>query len=184
MPSQPTVPVALDKAYTLAQWLIAKIAAMPRAHRFTLGDRLYSQSLDLVTALTQASFSRDKSRALETASDRVNSLRILLRLAKDTRLYRLSLHPAKCGVFWCRDGFPFLGFRLFPTHSRLVRSNVVQFRRRLRRLHADYQAGLIDWETVNQSVQAWIGHAMHGDTWRLREQVFEAFPFLGDYPAQ
>jgi hypothetical protein len=34
-------------------------------------------------------------------------------------------------------------------------------------------------ETVSQSVQAWIGHAMHGDTWRLREQIFEAFPFLG-----
>ena len=28
------------------------------------------------------------------------------------------------------------------------------------------------------SVQAWIGHAMHGDSWRLREQIFEAFPFL------
>ena len=59
---------------------------MPRAHRFTLGDRIYSQSLDLVTALTQAAFSRDKPRTLETASDRVNSLRILLRLAKDIQL--------------------------------------------------------------------------------------------------
>lgn len=59
---------------------------MPRAHRYTLGDRIYSQSLDLVTTLTQASFSRDKSRALEGASDRVNSLRILLRLAQDIRL--------------------------------------------------------------------------------------------------
>ena len=91
MPSPPTAPVALDKAYALALWLIAKTAAMPRAHRFTLGDRIYSQSLDLVTALTQASFSRDKSRALETAGDRVNSLRILLRLAKDIRL--LSFDP-------------------------------------------------------------------------------------------
>ena len=51
-------------------------------------------------------------------------------------------------------------------------------RRRLRRLHADYHAGLIGMDTVRQSVQAWIGHAMHGDTWRLREQIFEAFPFL------
>ncbi len=64
---------------------------MPRAHRFTLGDRIYSQSLDLVTALTQAAFNRDKLGALEIASDRVNSLRILLRLAKDVRL--LSFEP-------------------------------------------------------------------------------------------
>jgi hypothetical protein len=92
--------------------------------------------------------------------------------------FRLTLHPGKSRIHWCRDGFPFLGFRLFPTHARLVRPNVVRFRRRLRRLHADYHAGLIGMETVNQSVQAWIGHAMHGDTWRLREQIFEAFRFL------
>jgi len=96
--------------------------------------------------------------------------------------FRLTLHPGKSRVHRCRDGFPFLGFRLFPTHARLARANVVRFRRRLRRLHADYHAGLIGKETVNQSVQAWIGHAMHGDTWRLREQIFEAFPFLaGDH---
>src|SRR5271165_6091493 len=91
MPSPPTTPVALDKAYTLALWLVAKTSAMPRVHRFTLGDRIYSQSLDLVGALTQATFSRDKSHALDTASDRVNSLRVLLRLAKDLRL--LSFDP-------------------------------------------------------------------------------------------
>jgi len=91
--------------------------------------------------------------------------------------FRLTLHPTKSRVHWCRDGFPFLGFRLFPTHARLARSNVIHFRRRLRRLHADYHAGLIDKETVNRSVRAWIGHAMHGDTWRLREQIFQAFPF-------
>ena len=99
--------------------------------------------------------------------------------------FRLTLHPGKSRVHRCRDGFPFLGFRLLPTHARLVRPNVVRFRRRLRRLHADYHAGLIDMETVNQSVRAWIGHAMHGDTWRLREQIFEAFPFLaGDRRAK
>ncbi len=96
--------------------------------------------------------------------------------------FRLTLHPGKSHVYRCRDGFSFLGFRLLPTHTRLARANVVRFRRRLRRLHADYHSGLVDREAVNQSVQAWIGHAMHGDTWRLREQIFEAFPFLaGDY---
>lgn len=92
--------------------------------------------------------------------------------------YRLTLHSGKSRVYRCRDGFPFLGFRLFPTHARLARPNVVRFRRRLRRLHAAYHAGLIDRETVDQSVRAWIGHAMHGDTWLLREQIFEAFPFV------
>ena len=41
-----TPPVALDKAYALTLWLL------PRAYRFTLGDRLSSQSLDLLAALS------------------------------------------------------------------------------------------------------------------------------------
>src|SRR5438270_4139817 len=98
MPSPPTAPVALDKAYALALWLIGKIGAMPRAHRFTLGDRIYCQSLDLVTALTQATFSSDKSLPLETASDRVNSLRILLRLAKDIKLLPFDPYTYATGI--------------------------------------------------------------------------------------
>jgi hypothetical protein len=91
--------------------------------------------------------------------------------------YRLTLHANKSRVYRCRDGFPFLGFQLLPTHARLLRPNVVRFRRHLRQLHAEYHAGRIDKEAVNQSVRAWISHAMHGDTWRLREQLFDAFTF-------
>ena len=98
MPSPPTTPFALDNAYTLTLWVIAKSAAMPRAHRFTLGDRIYSQSLDLVTALTQAVFSRDMSRALETAGDRVNSLRILLHLAKDIKFLSFDSYIYATGL--------------------------------------------------------------------------------------
>ncbi len=88
--------------------------------------------------------------------------------------YRLTLHPGKSSVYRCRDGFPFLGFRLLPMHAGLTRANVVRFRRRLRALSDAYHAGRIGNSEVNQSVRAWIGHAMHGDTWRLREHTWMA----------
>ena len=94
----PTVPVALEKAYGLALWLVAKTESMPRSHRFTLGERLYSQTLDLVSSLTQATFSRDKSRALESAGERVNSLRILVRLAKDIKLFSFDSYTHATGL--------------------------------------------------------------------------------------
>jgi hypothetical protein len=100
-----------------------------------------------------------------------------LRIREFLCKFRLTLHPGKTRVYVCREGFPFLGYRLFPTHARLARANVVRFRRRLRDLRDDYHAGLIGKDSVNQSVRAWIGHAMHGDTWRLREQIFGQFPF-------
>ncbi len=48
--------------------------------------------------LTQAAFSRDKARALETASDRVNSLRIFLRLAKDLQLLSFDSYTYATGL--------------------------------------------------------------------------------------
>ena len=92
--------------------------------------------------------------------------------------YRLLMHPAKSRVYQTAEGFTFLGWRIFPTHTRLVQPNVQRFRARLRDLQRDYQAGRIDWDDVSQSVQSWIGHAGHGDTWRLRQRIFDEFPFV------
>lgn len=98
MPLHPIPPVALEKAYALTQWLIPRIASMPRAHRFTLGDRIYTSALDLVTALTQASFTREKSSPLDVAASHVNALRILLRLSKDLRLLSFDSYAYAAGL--------------------------------------------------------------------------------------
>lgn len=90
---------------------------------------------------------------------------------------RLRIHPGKSRIYRAADGVTFLGWRLFPDRLRLVRDNVKRFRRKLRRLQEDYHAGRVEWEDVDSRVRAWIAHAAHGDTWKLREQVFEAIPF-------
>jgi hypothetical protein len=90
---------------------------------------------------------------------------------------RLVLHPGKSRIYRVRDGFPFLGWRIFPETARLQRGNVVRFRRKMKALRKDWLAGRVDWEEVRASVAAWVGHAMHGDTWRLREEIFGKFGF-------
>jgi len=92
--------------------------------------------------------------------------------------YRLRIHPLKSRVYPIADGFTFLGWRIFPTHTRLVKPNVKRFRARLRQLQHDYRHGRVDWDEVNHAVQSWIGHASHGNTWRLRERIFDDFPFV------
>src|ERR1017187_202034 len=57
---------------------------------------------------------------------------------------RLEIHPGKS--------------RIFPGRTRLVRGNVVRFRRRMRSLAAEY-----------------VAHTAHGDTWKLRQQIFGQF---------
>lgn len=90
---------------------------------------------------------------------------------------RLRIHAGKSRIYRTRDGVTFLGWRVFPEKRRLVRENVARFRRRLRGLRARWSCGEVDWREVRQSVAAWIGHAMHGDTQRLRNELFGKVPF-------
>jgi retron-type reverse transcriptase len=101
------------------------------------------------------------------------------RAAIESRLaeLRLLLHPGKSRTYRTADGITFLGWRIFSDHRRLVRGNVVRFRRRIASLQRRFDAGTITWEEVEPRLQAWNAHAAHGDTWRLREQIFERFPF-------
>jgi retron-type reverse transcriptase len=97
----------------------------------------------------------------------------------DTELaaLRLRLHEGKSRVYRTASGITFLGWRILPCGRRLVRRNVVRFRRRMRCLQRRFRAGEVDWDYVQACLQAWNAHAEHGDTWRLREQIFAQFPF-------
>jgi retron-type reverse transcriptase len=91
--------------------------------------------------------------------------------------FRLIVHPGKSRVYRSADGVTFLGWRIFPGKRRLVRGNVVRFRRRLRDMQRSFGRGEIEWEQIRPRVEAWIAHASHGDTWRLRERIFSEIAF-------
>jgi RNA-directed DNA polymerase len=89
---------------------------------------------------------------------------------------RLVLHPKKSLVFPVKVGVDFCGFRIYPTHRRLRRSNIRRFVGRFRRQREAYQRGELSLEEMKASVQSWIAHAAHGDTWRLRQRLFADYP--------
>jgi retron-type reverse transcriptase len=91
---------------------------------------------------------------------------------------RLQLHPKKSVVFPARVGIGFLGFRHFRTHRRLLPSNARRFQRRLRGFAETYRQGEMSIEEINQSVQSWVAHAEHGNTWRLRNRIFGSVRFV------
>jgi hypothetical protein len=79
-------PVAVQRTYDLAIWLIAKVEKFPRSLRFSLGERLIGRSLDLLEALASAAYAKDKMALLERANLSVTSLRFLLRMSFDLKL--------------------------------------------------------------------------------------------------
>jgi RNA-directed DNA polymerase len=92
---------------------------------------------------------------------------------------RLRLHEREAVVFPVSTGIPFLGWRVYPDHRRLKRRNGVAFQRRFSRLLGEYAAGRIPWEQVDASVQGWIAHAAHGDTWGLRRALVSSVVLPG-----
>jgi hypothetical protein len=90
--------------------------------------------------------------------------------------FRLAIHEERAHPRPVTEGIPFLGFTVFPTHRRLKRRRGIAYRRRFRRLLAAYAAGEVPLERVTASVQGWVNHASHGDTWGLRRAILAATP--------
>jgi hypothetical protein len=91
---------------------------------------------------------------------------------------RLKLHPRKTFVTSCRAPAQFLGFVLYDDgHRRLPEDNVWRFRNRLRGLRDRWRTGRINIDDVDARVGAWIAHAEHADTWRLRHAIFQGGRF-------
>ena len=70
--------------YDVIVWLSAKLAKFPKAHRFTIGDRIMTTCLDILDQLIVAQYVRaQRAMALHTANALLERLRYLVRLAKD-----------------------------------------------------------------------------------------------------
>ncbi|MEM7578403.1 MAG: reverse transcriptase domain-containing protein [Cyanobacteria bacterium P01_A01_bin.80] len=90
---------------------------------------------------------------------------------------RLKIHPIKSQLFATKYGANFLGFRVFPDCIRVRQQNLRQGRRRLKKLQLNYAQGRISWLKVSQSLQSWFAHLDHGDTWQLKNRIFNSLDF-------
>lgn len=94
------------------------------------------------------------------------------RAAIEARLgrLRLAIHPG-AHPRPVSEGFPFLGFTVFPYRRRLKRRKVVHTRRRLARLLDGYASGTTPRIAVATFVKSWLNHARYGNTVGLRKAI-------------
>lgn len=93
---------------------------------------------------------------------------------------RLKIHPIKSQVFTTKLGATFVGFRVLPDRIRVKNDNVHRGKKRLRKMRIDFAEGIITEEEIARSLQSWIAHLQHGDTWRLRQKIFNSLRFARD----
>jgi retron-type reverse transcriptase len=84
---------------------------------------------------------------------------------------RLKIHPIKSQLFKTLQGANFVGFRVLPDRIRVRNDNLRRARRRLKVLQRQYEAGEIELAALEQRLRSWEAHLLHGDTYRLRQQV-------------
>jgi RNA-directed DNA polymerase len=83
---------------------------------------------------------------------------------------RLTIHPG-AQPRPTSEGFPFLGFIVFPQRRRLKRRKGIYYRRKLWRLIDAYEAGQISLDALIASVQGWQSHVRYGNTVGLQEAI-------------
>ena len=92
---------------------------------------------------------------------------------------RLTIHETKAQPRPVHTGIPFLGFQVFPNHRRLKSANGYAFQHRLKNKIYALKSGKIMQDDFSVSLQSWINHAGHGDTWKLRQSILEKTGIYG-----
>ena len=74
---------ALEKMYQFMLWLVPTVDKMPRAHKFTLGDRIQNTALDALENLIEATYSKSAEAQLRQVNLSLEKLRFFFRMAAD-----------------------------------------------------------------------------------------------------
>jgi len=94
---------------------------------------------------------------------------------------RLRLHPRKVHITPTRQGLDVLGYFILPHKRRLRNDNGHRFFRKMRGFAKAYALRKMNWEDFNPSVQSWIGHAKHADTYGLCSKHFYDIVFRREF---
>ena len=84
---------------------------------------------------------------------------------------RLRLHENKSRIYKTSDGVDFLGYRIFPGYMLVRKSVVKRYRKKLKHMVTDYKKGTIQLTRVRSSIQSWIGHVKHANSYTLRNEL-------------
>lgn len=88
---------ALEAHFQFLKWLVPTVEKFPRSQKFLLGDRIQTTALDILDALIEATYTRDRRAQLARANLGLEKLRFHFRLAADLqsldrRRYEFAAH--------------------------------------------------------------------------------------------
>ncbi len=97
------------------------------------------------------------------------------RLQERMARLRLRIHEHSAQAAPCACGIPWLGFVVYPSHTRIKARKVRHSQRHLMERYGQWQDGHISFGEFDASVQGWINHVAQADSWGLRQHVLQPF---------
>lgn len=81
----------------------------------------------------------------------------------------------KTGVWPISQGIDFLGYRIWPTHRLVRKSSIKRMKRKLKAFQRKFRGGRISLDKINATIQSWLGHVSHANSYNLRRKLLENF---------
>lgn len=92
---------------------------------------------------------------------------------------RLNLElNEKSQIFPLAQGVNAYGFKVWTTHRMVRNSSKAAMKRRIKAMDAKVKAGKIKEKDVQRSVDSWLGHARHSNSYNLCKKIFRRYPYI------
>lgn len=85
-------PLIVTKTYDLILYLVPQIAKFSKQQRYTLGERIESMTLDILSLLVEARYTKDKADLLKRANILLEKTRYAVRLCKDLKVMNIHTY--------------------------------------------------------------------------------------------
>ena len=80
-------------------------------------------------------------------------------------------YPYKMGVNFC-------GYRIFTTHKLLRLNSKKNIKKKIKKWNIKYKEGKLNIPLAIQSINSWIGHSSHCNSYKLTRKIVDSCNFL------
>lgn len=87
----------------------------------------------------------------------------------------LELHPDKSKIVPLHRGVEFLGLKIFSQHKLIKKRNVQKFKRKFNIFVSEYNEGLINYDTIYNSVEGWLAYTKNANTHKMTKNIIADF---------
>lgn len=87
-------------------------------------------------------------------------------------------NPQKSQIFPLLQGINAYGFKIWTTHMKVRDDSKKRMKRKIKKMDEKMKNGEMAVEDVRQSVNSWIGHARHSNSYNLCKRIFEPYPYI------